>query len=95
MYKEAIGLSEEQKIRPNTSEPMCNPIFQADILNHEKVDFNIIMGLCVGHDYLVIKYLKAPVTVLAVKDRLMGHNPLAAVYNMGSYYAFLNNKEKN
>ena len=90
--KEAIGLNEEQKILPNTSEPMCNPIFQADILNHEKVDFNIIMGLCVGHDSLVIKYLNAPVTVLAVKDRLMGHNPLAAVYNMGSYYAFLNNK---
>jgi len=88
--KEAIGLNEEQKILPNTSEPMCNPIFQADILNDEKVDFNIIMGLCVGHDSLVIKYLEAPITVLAVKDRLMGHNPLAAVYNMGSYYSFLN-----
>jgi uncharacterized metal-binding protein len=44
----------------------------------------------VGHDSLVIKHLEAPVTVLAVKDRLMGHNPLAAVYNMGSYYAHLN-----
>ena len=87
--KEAIGLTEDQKIHPNTSEPMCNPIFQADLLNHEKVDFNILMGLCVGHDSLVIKYLDAPVTVLAVKDRLMGHNPLAAVYNMDSYYAFL------
>ena len=89
-YQEAIGLTEEQKILPNTFEPMCNPIFQADIVNDEKVDFNIIMGLCVGHDSLVIKHLDAPITVLAVKDRLMGHNPLAAVYNMGSYYAFLN-----
>ena len=88
--KEAIGLNEGQKIQPNTFESMCNPIFQADILNDEDVDFNIIMGLCVGHDSLVIKYLDAPVTILAVKDRLMGHNPLAAVYNMGSYYAFLN-----
>ena len=89
MPKEAIGLTEEQKILPNTPESMCNPIYQADLVNHEKVDLNIIMGLCVGHDSLVIKYLDAPVTVLAVKDRLMGHNPLAAVYNMGSYYAFL------
>ena len=93
--KEAIGLNEEQKILPNTSEPMCNPIFQADILNNEKVDFNIIMGLCVGHDSLVIKYLEAPITVLAVMDRLMGHNPLAAFYNMGSYYAFLNTSHLN
>jgi len=87
--KEAIGLSEDQKIFPGTSESMCNPIFQADIVNDEKVDFNIIMGLCVGHDSLVIKYLDAPVTVLAVKDRLMGHNPLSAVYNMDSYYGYL------
>ena len=87
--KEAIGLNDTQKIHPHTFESMCNPIFQADIANEEKVDFNILMGLCVGHDSLVIKYLEAPVTVLAVKDRLMGHNPLAAVYNLDSYYAFL------
>ena len=87
--KEAIGLNEEQKILPNTPEPMCNPIYQAEIVNDAKVDFNIIVGLCVGHDSLVIKYLDAPVTVLAVKDRLMGHNPLAAIYNMDTYYAFL------
>ena len=87
--KEAIGLSEEQKILPNTFEPMCNPIFQAKVANEQDVDFNILLGLCVGHDSLVIKYLDAPITVLAVKDRLMGHNPLAAVYTMGSYYAHL------
>lgn len=92
--KEAIGLNEGQKIQPNTPEPMCNPIFQADLVNHEKVEFNILMGLCVGHDSLVIKYLDAPLTVLAVKDRLMGHNPLAAVYTMGSYYGFLKTSNK-
>ncbi|MCG6911948.1 MAG: DUF1847 domain-containing protein [Deltaproteobacteria bacterium] len=87
--KEALGLKEEQKIHPNTFESMCNPIYQAKIVNDQRVDFNILLGLCVGHDSLAIKHLDAPVTVLAVKDRLMGHNPLAAVYNMGSYYAFL------
>ncbi len=90
MPKEAIGLNEEQKILPNTFEPMCNPIYQAELANDEKVDFNILLGLCVGHDSLVIKHLEAPVTILAAKDRLMGHNPLAAVYNMNSYYAHLN-----
>lgn len=87
--KEVLGLEDRQKILPGTLEPMCNPIYQAKILNAEKVDFNILMGLCVGHDSLVIQHLDAPVTILAAKDRLMGHNPLAAVYNLDSYYAFL------
>ena len=87
--KERIGIRDEHKIIPGTFEPMCNPIFQAGIVNAEKVDFNILMGLCVGHDSLVIKHVDAPVTILAVKDRLLGHNPLAAVYNLNSYCAFL------
>lgn len=87
--KERIGLKDRQKILPGTFESMCNPIYQALIVNNENVDFNILMGLCVGHDSLVIKHLNAPVTILAVKDRLLGHNPLAAVYNLNSYYAFL------
>jgi uncharacterized metal-binding protein len=28
----------------------------------------------------------APVTVLAVKDRVLGHNPLAAIYLADGYY---------
>ncbi len=87
--KEEIGLTDDQKILPGTCESMCNPIFQAAVVNDEKVDFNIIMGLCVGHDSLVISHLEAPVTILAVKDRLMGHNPLAAVYQLDSYYGYL------
>ena len=47
------------------------------------------LGLCVGHDSLVFKYAEAPCTVLAVKDRLLGHNPLAAVYHMEGYYRCL------
>jgi uncharacterized metal-binding protein len=56
------------------------------LLNDEKVDFNILLGLCVGHDSLFFKYTKVPTTVLAVKDRVTGHNPLAAVYQADSYY---------
>lgn len=89
--KEDLGLEDQQKILPGTFEPMCNPIFQAHVVNDQKVDFNILLGLCVGHDSLVLKHVEAPVTVLAVKDRLMGHNPLAAVYNLDSYYSFLKN----
>lgn len=58
---------------------MCNPIAQAEFLNDKKTEFNIILGLCVGHDTLFIKYSSAPITVLAVKDRALSHNPVAAL----------------
>ena len=87
--KEQIGIRDEQKISVGNFEAMCNPISQASILNEEKTDFNILLGLCVGHDSLFLKYAEAPCTVLAVKDRVFGHNPLAAIYNIDSYYRYL------
>ncbi len=84
--KEKLGVEDSQKLRPCTYEPMCNPIGQALYLNKAKTDFNILLGLCVGHDSLVIKYLEAPVTVLAAKDRVLGHNPLSAIYLSEGYY---------
>jgi len=87
--KEEIGLRDDQKVTPGHFETMCNPILQALVLNDEQTDFNILMGLCVGHDSLVFQYAEAPCTVLAVKDRVLGHNPLAAVYNIDSYYRYL------
>ncbi|NIQ11599.1 MAG: DUF1847 domain-containing protein, partial [Gammaproteobacteria bacterium] len=47
-----LNLKEEDKVRPGTFEPACNPIAQAKILNSAEMDMNIIMGLCVGHDML-------------------------------------------
>jgi uncharacterized metal-binding protein len=87
--KEAIGVRDNQKIRIGRFEVMCNPIAQAYLLNEEKTEFNVVMGLCVGHDSLFLKYAEAPCTVFAVKDRLLGHNPLAAIYNIDSYYRTL------
>jgi len=89
--KEALGLDEEHKIFQGKPESMCNPIYQAKLLNHEKTDFNILLGLCVGHDSLFFKFAEAPTTVLAVKDRVTGHNPLAAIYLSGTYYQKLKN----
>ena len=86
--KEFIGLTGQEKIMgAELFEPMCNPIAQAEILNAEEVDLAILLGLCVGHDTLFFKYCKVPCTVLAVKDRVLGHNPLAALYlSSGPYY---------
>jgi uncharacterized metal-binding protein len=87
--KEELGLGETEKVFIGTFETMCNPIFQAMIVNEEKTDFNVLLGLCVGHDSLFLKYAEAPSTVLAVKDRLLGHNPLAAVWTAHSFYSWL------
>jgi uncharacterized metal-binding protein len=88
--KEEIGLKESEKVFIGEYESMCNPILQAAIVNDAKADFNILLGLCVGHDSLFFKYAEAPTTVLAVKDRVTGHNPLGAIYLSGNYYSWLN-----
>lgn len=74
-------------------ENMCNPIYQAKRLNNQGTQLNIIMGLCVGHDCLFTKYSDAPVTTLVAKDRVLGHNPAAALYNANSYYSRLIKKD--
>lgn len=90
--KEAIGIKPEEKVAgPEKWETMCNPIAQAMIINNAQVDLAIMLGLCIGHDTLFIKYCDVPLTVLAVKDRLLAHNPLAALYLSDSYYRRLRN----
>ncbi|OGO00305.1 MAG: hypothetical protein A2Y90_03860 [Chloroflexi bacterium RBG_13_52_12] len=93
--KERIGVKAEEKIAgPEMWETMCNPIVQAMIINKSKVDMAIMLGLCIGHDTLFIKYCEVPLTVLAVKDRVLGHNPLAALYTSETYYKRLRNNIK-
>lgn len=89
MPKEELGLKDSQKIHRGQFEAICNPILQALVVNDAKTQFNVLVGLCVGHDSLFLRYAEAPSTVLAVKDRVTGHNPLAALYTLGSYYAWL------
>jgi uncharacterized metal-binding protein len=84
--KKVLGLSRDEQIRPGGLETMCNPIAQAELLNRAGTELNLVMGLCVGHDALFFKHATAYTTVIAVKDRVLGHNPLAALYTSGSYY---------
>jgi len=79
--KTRLGLTGEDKIRdPRLFEAACNPLVQAEILNLSGTAFNILVGLCVGHDMLFTARSKAPVTTLIVKDRFTGHNPLISLY---------------
>lgn len=86
--KGEIGIPDEHKVnRGRTHESMCNPIMQAEILNDQKTDYNIIIGLCVGHDMLFTMNSKAPVTTLIVKDRVLCHNPVLALYASETMYS--------
>jgi uncharacterized metal-binding protein len=84
--KGLIDIDDKDKIFQGTDESMCNPIFQAFVLNEAKTELNVLLGLCVGHDSLFFKHAKAYTTVLAVKDRVTGHNPLAPIYLHDHYY---------
>lgn len=88
--KQSVGVPEKCDA---LGENMCNPILQAKVLNAAKTDLNIVMGLCVGHDSLFYKYSEALVTTLVAKDRVLGHNPVAALYTADFYYKKLRNKK--
>ena len=87
-----VGLPEEDKIVPGFRQPMCNPIGQASVLDDNGCELNILLGLCVGDDTLFIKHSLAPVTILAVKDRVLAHNPLGALYTSRHIYTRLKTK---
>lgn len=81
--KTDVGIDPECcEIGPNT----CNPILQAEVLNREGTQLNIVMGLCVGHDCLFNRHSEAPVTTLVAKDRVLANNPCGALYTAESYY---------
>ncbi len=60
-------------INPDMSGSSCDPISQAAYLNEKETDFNINVGLCLGHGLLFQKYSKAEVTTFLVKDFETGH----------------------
>lgn len=72
------------KMHGDGVEAVCNPVGQALCLERCGTDLNVIVGLCMGHDVVFTKRSHAPVSTLIVKDRVLSHNPVGAVYS--SYY---------
>ncbi len=68
-------------VRKGDRESMCNPAGQADLLKMAGSELNILCGLCVGHDAIFSMVSQAPVVTLIAKDRVLGHNPAAAIYS--------------
>jgi len=65
---------EASTISPELKGPSCDPLFQAEYLNSCGTDFNINVGLCLGHGVLFARHSRAPVTTFLVKDFATGHN---------------------
>ena len=84
--KSLLGITREQQAHPeNETEMMCNPAAQAELLTKAGCQLAVILGLCVGHDTLFIRHCGIPCTVLGVKDRVMAHNPVGALYMADGY----------
>ena len=84
--KSLLGITREQQAYPEReTEPMCNPAAQAELLVKAGCQLAVLLGLCVGHDTLFIRHCSIPCTVLAVKDRVLAHNPIGALYMSESY----------
>lgn len=61
----------ELNVEPDERGPeavLCNPLYQAQLLNEAQTDLNVVIGLCTGHDALFLRYAQAPCTVLTAKD---------------------------
>lgn len=84
--KTEIGLPDQLKVCPGCNESCCNPALQAQVLNDWGADLNVLVGLCVGHDAIFTRHSKAPAVTFIVKDRVLGHNPAAAIYTSKFYY---------
>ena len=68
---------------------MCNPVSQAELLNSAGCEFNVVLGLCVGHDSLFFQHSEGLATTLVAKDRVLAHNPVGALNLADSYYSKL------
>lgn len=80
-----VGLR-DYRISDDEGETLCNPIAQAKFLEKAGCQLAVVMGLCVGHDTLFLRHCSLPTTYLVVKDRVLGHNPVQALYLSHSYY---------
>lgn len=75
------------------SKTACNPILQAQLLEEAGTELNIVVGLCVGHDSLFYRHSHCLTTTLITKDKVLGHNPAAALYAFPYYKRLLKEQQ--
>ncbi len=78
--KEAIGITDADKVHPGRPEMTCNPVAQAELLEGSEVELVLLLGQCAGHDSATMARLRTPAVCVAAKDRVLAHNTVAALY---------------
>jgi uncharacterized metal-binding protein len=63
--KSSLGIKKSEDMEFET---VCNPIGQAQLLNDDLTDLNIMLGLKTGYDILFAQYSEAPSITLPVQE---------------------------
>jgi uncharacterized metal-binding protein len=80
--KQRLGIRSDEQVRPGEPEMICNALAQAELLEQDPVGLVLLLGQCVGHDSATMARLGVPVVCVAAKDRVLGHNTVAALYEL-------------
>jgi len=93
--KEEMGLTEKETIYGlGSEETICNGVLMAELLNSEKTEMNILMGICVGQDSLFYKYSNAFTVPFVIIDRVYGGATMEGIYQCFNSWGFRNYTEK-
>lgn len=93
--KEEIGVAAKEKLYgPDSEETMCSGLIMAELLNSEKTDMNVVMGLCVGQDTLFFKYADAFSVPFIIMDRVYGGATMEGVYQCFNSWGYRNYTEQ-
>ncbi|RJP64998.1 MAG: DUF1847 domain-containing protein [Candidatus Abyssobacteria bacterium SURF_17] len=79
-----VGGHAEHDLITASSGVVCNPIGQACVLNRLGTEVNVVVGLCVGVDFIFTQHSEAPTSTLFVKDKSLANNPVSALFS--KYY---------
>jgi uncharacterized metal-binding protein len=78
--KQKLGILSGEQVHPGEPEMICNAVAQAELLERDPVGLVLLLGQCVGHDSATMARLTLPVVCVVAKDRVLGHNTVAALY---------------
>ena len=87
VYIDVLKKNGFEAISAGNSRGECEPVAHAALCNDRGTELNVLLGMCVGHDSMFIRYSKALVTCLVAKDRFLVHNPVGALYGARGYFS--------
>jgi uncharacterized metal-binding protein len=86
-YIDVLKKNDFETIAAGSSQGECQPVAHAALCNDRGAELNVLLGMCVGHDSMFIRYSKTWVTCLVAKDRFLVHNPVGALYGAKGYFS--------